>query len=310
MLNKILYLSFCLLLLGACNNKSTNPTKGDEVELKLHFEKGDKHSLVMSIKQNIEQLMGSTPNTTIQNIETGYVMEAIAKENDIVSLKNTYDWNVFEITMMGNTTSYDSRKENEVNPLSQAMDAMTGKSFIMKFTEDGKINAIEGSNNIIDAIVDNMSTANEQQKAAMRQQMEKQFGEEAMMKNMAQMFLQYPKNPLKVGDSWEQKADIVSSFPMHAETTYILKTIDKANNIAILEIDGTIRSKEGAQLTSSGMTMDVEFSGTQKGETTIDLSNGMANLATLSQDIKGSITAMGQKVPMTIISEIIIKEVN
>lgn len=309
MITRILTLSFCLFLLGACNNKSANTKTGDQIELKLNLDKGDKYSLVMSIKQNIEQTMGATTNTTIQNIGTGYSMEAIANEDGIISLKNTYDWNLYEMTMMGNTISYDSRKENEVNPLSEVMDAITGKSFIMKCTEEGEVKSIEGSNAIIDAIVDKMSSSDEQQKATMRQQMEQQFGEEAMVKNMGQMFLQYPKKALKIGDSWEQKVDIVSTFPMHAETVYTLKNIDKANNLATLQVEGTIRSKEGAQITNSGMTMDVAFSGTQKGETTINTKNGMAKLATITQDIKGSLSLMGQEVPMTIVSEIILEEV-
>lgn len=282
-----------------------NPSgNGESVRLKVNLNQGDKIVFEMTTAQDISQSMMGQEMNIQQTIGMGYTMEVTAKNGDVVSIKNTYDWMQYEMGGMPGLSgmNFDSREEGQSGIMADIMGGMIGKSFMMDLAGNGQVSNVSGTDAILASMMDGVSDP--AQKAQMEAQMEQQFGEEAMAKSMEQMFTQYPDKDLKVGDTWSQKSNVASGYPMIVETTYTVKSINASANEVVVNVDGSIATEEGATMESGGMNMEVNLSGTQGGDLVINSVNGLPKSGKLKQDIKGDMKVMGQEVPMTIKSDI------
>ena len=77
----------------------------------------------------------------------------------------------------------------------------------------------------------------------------------------------YPENPVSVGDSWEKDIEPLKSSDMkfHAKYTVLKLT----GSEAVLQLDGTITANKLGDTDA-----DMNLSGTQKGEVTVDVKTG------------------------------------
>ncbi len=255
---------------GAATGKSGS---GDTYDLKFNLKPGTAYTYDMDVMQNVEAA-GTNSTNNLYSKYTFNVKEAAAGNSKIEVI---YDLMRMEMKSMGNTVKMSSEDQT---PASEGFRNMVNKPFSMTVSPEGKVVSIDGWENI-------------DKSGAMKAEDLKQSMETSL--NI------FPNKAVKVGDTWKKDAAMsMQMFKMNISSTYTLTEVK--GNTATISMDSEIKMGQDNNTESNGMKM--EMKGTQKGKMEVELSTGMTLSGNITQDIKGEMQAQGQKMPMSIKSEI------
>lgn len=284
------------ILVPSCKS---GPEKGstvssEAVDLKLNFKPGDK--FLYSTK--IDQKIGYTENMSMnQSMLMEMVYAYSGEEGGNKKLSITYDHIVMNMTSpMGNTT-YDSKDPKRGETDMKMMDNLIGKSFSISVAPNGDIVKVDSLADLINSLSASIDKSASSEIAS-------QFSDTAVKLMMQNSFDIYPGKVVKVGETWSKKSQMgFSGIKVNVENTYTLKSVsgNKAT-IAVTSVMTLPKTNMGAA--AGGMEM--EMTGKQEGTIDVDISSGQIISGKTAQDIKGTMTGMGQKMPMTIKGDITI----
>lgn len=252
-----------------------------KIELKLKPENGSKYVMATTSKSVVSQ-MGMDIN---MNMEMDLNMSVASQGADKL-MTMQYSNIVLDMDMMGQKTSISS---SGTDKNSEPFKKLTTKSFGCVIDKNGKILKITG----IDSLASVFGSDNP---AA------KYFNEDAIKSAVGQGFSFYPDHAVTVGESWKNSMSITSSVKMKADITYTLEKVE--NNLAYIKIVSTLATDGEQKITTNGIEVNMTMGGTQNGEMVVDTKTGMFTTSNLTQDLKGTISAMGQEIPMTVKSDI------
>lgn len=284
------------------------PSAGPKVDLKLNLAEGKTYKLMTTTDQDIQQKpMGQTQNME-QTIGLGltHTVEGLTEDGNAV-VKVTYE--KVRYVNDGNPvlgrTEYDSdNPPAEVPLMAQGFAGLVGQSFNMTITPEGKVTDISGVEDMISKMADGMDVS-EAEKAQMKEQLKMQFGDQALKESMENTMAIYPENPVGVGDTWEKEVSITSGFPMTVKNRYTVKSVSDSR--VILDVESDVTTNDAA-MDVGGMNIDYDLGGSQSGVIEIDRNTGWVVKSTMTQDINGDVAAQGMNWPISIKSEISVKE--
>lgn len=301
---RTLYLLLLLLLcsaptLLAQKGKSKSKAKQPAIELKLQLKSGNIYRMWMFTDQDITQDVSGQKITVKQVIGMGYRYEVQSVDNaGTATVKMTYDSIVVRNkTPMGEMEFNSANPEaSKATPGTEPYRAMLGAEFILKLTKEGKVESINGVEEMMGKIVNGMGRIEAAQKAALEQSLKKMISSEAMAETIERAMNIYPITPVKVGDSWKQTMEVAVGMPMSVSTTYTLKSI--TNGIADVDVQSTINNNANAKPTEMmGMEMTYNLSGTQKGTMKVNIADGWVKTTSLTQHLFGSMSLEGENIP-------------
>ncbi|OGC43382.1 hypothetical protein A2Y85_08515 [candidate division WOR-3 bacterium RBG_13_43_14] len=84
---------------------------------------------------------------------------------------------------------------------------LLGQSFTMTVSSRMKIVALEGLDEMVDRMIDNLDIPEGMSREQMKENFQNQFGDESMKETMEQMFAFYPELPVRKGDTWYNELD-------------------------------------------------------------------------------------------------------
>jgi len=223
----------------------------------------------------------------------------------------TYDAVQYKMTggPMGNV-EYDSTKGGDApaHPMAKVFSAIAGASLNVTFAADGKVKEVKGTDKLMDTIITKMEMPAAQQ-AQMREAMKAQFGEEGIKSSFEQMTAFYPKEPVAIGDSWENKMTLAAGMPLSMANTYTLK--GRQGGVAAMDVKTTITTDD-KPVNMGGQQMSYNLKGEQVGTLNIDEATGWLKSGKMTQTIDGTLTmnAGGQKMemPMKLNSDVVFEE--
>ena len=277
-------LMLCLITASAQVKLAFNPNSGTKYEYQME--------MVQNIKQNAmgqDMSMGTEMNTT-------YLMEVKEKTSQEIKVQFTYQRFVFAVSSSMMNIRYDSKSKTE-NPsemeviFGKMFSTLIGKPFTVIFTPEGLVKSVSG----MSAIIENMlkeASADGAIAAQLEAQLGQQFSEESMKNMFEQSFNFYPKNAVKVGESWDTEYNMpMNNMNFSIKNKNTLKEV-KANKATI----GVIGE------------MDVEmeeskFTGMQTGTMIVDIATGMFVTSDVSINMKGNIKVQGMDILMDMTSK-------
>lgn len=263
-----------------------------QVKLSFNPEKGKKYEYKVEMLQNIDtEVMGQS--VAIEMLVGGtYWMELIKKTEEELHMQTTYKDFSMAVKVPMQNISYDSKQvdENSSDTMHKAMagifDSLIDKSFIIVFGTDGTVKSVEGMDAILE---DMMKSIDNSGNEAMKITISQQFNDESIRKSFEQLTDFYPKEAVKVGETWTRTnfMDIgTGSQDIQINSNY--KLIELKENVAKIEIVGDI-------------DMDIEggkMEGMQTGTLLIDAISGMPISSDIMQDSGGTISTQGIDVHM------------
>lgn len=242
--------------------------KGQKLEM------GDSKKIIMSLEMAGQSMEFNTETTTTAQVELKDLIPAG------YLFGNTTTHIVSHATSMGNETNFDSDKKEDMDgQMGQSFKGIIGKQQEIKVDKQGKI--IEMSSD----------SSTDAAGAGMSQMMNMAGG---MAKGQPYpVLLQLPDHSIKTGDSWTDSTGSPATIKL--VTTYTLKDINKDQ--VTVGFTG-LMAKKGT-IEQQGMQIDMDMTGTIKGEATYETATGLLVKSTATSDVKGTVGVMGQSAPMT-----------
>jgi hypothetical protein len=257
--------------------------------------------------QVLSQSIQGEEQRTKQRIGTGFTLlvEEVQPDGSLW-LKTTHDWVLMEQSGPMGAFAYDSAKPPPfVPPPARGFAALQGKGFSVLVSPRGRVQDVRGLDALLEEMLKEMDLPEGEGGGLVEKQFRGQFGEEAMKGTLGHLFLDYPGEPVAVGDSWNHTFTVSAGIPMILDATYTLK--HREGGTAVVEARAKIRSNPEAPPLEMGTSrLRYEIEGTQEAMLEIDVATGRTvrgrGKTAFSGTLKADLTtpgARGVSIPIT-----------
>ena len=200
----------------------------------------------------------------------------------------------------------------DANPSNSIYRSILDKSFFVKINEAGEIIDIEGLNQIILEILEEIPPEDPLFENYKKTLVES-FGENSLKQNYQQFSAVFPDYEVGVNDNWNfNSSSKATEFEAQIFNTATIKSISAST--IIIQINSIIESTGEEQLEIEGMKGQITMTGSQVSEIHINPSTGLSKSGVVNQKIGGELklTSIENKeevflIPMKITSKIQIK---
>jgi hypothetical protein len=274
-------------VLGALSLVTACGGKAEALEIRLRLHEHDSWGVKMIADQKIVQTIMGQQQETHQRIAMEYTMDVKEVDPDGTSLAlTTYDRvQIRQEGPMGKTEFDSSDPPETPSPLTSGYGMLVGKTVSMRMSPKGQVLEVRG----LDAILSEMleeSDLPDEMRATMERQMKEQFGDEAALEMMRDLFLSCPEKPVRPGDTWKQEVALSKPFPMIIDNTYRLRKRKKG--VLEIEVDSKVRpNPKGKPMEMGAMTFRYDIEGEQEGTMTVQEDTGMILQAAIKQKMSG-----------------------
>lgn len=285
-------LALSLAILSSCG--------GDEkVDLKLNLQPGSQYLYTMETKMDMSQsAMGQTMKTS-NDMTMEFIYDVTAAEGSNKNITVTYDRIAMQMKSSMANMTYDSRDTANNTPELAVMGNMLHKPFTMVVSDRGEILKVDG----LQAIINEMGDSSTQEGEEMRKQLASSFNDSSMKGMMQQSLNFFPDKPVAVGDTWKKNYSMnMSIMAVNMENEYKLTSV--SNGIAHLDVASKLTGGGDIAGGEEMKNVKVDLKGDQKGTMDVEIATGLVVDSKLKQDIKGDISMMGMKIPLTMTQDI------
>ncbi len=272
---------------------------GDQALLQLNLQEGQVLGLRTTANQVVSETISGMSLVITQTIGMGYSYEVqeVDEARGTAWVKVTYDTVLYKAESSFMNIEYDSENPPEtLSPGTEGFAALVGASFRMNVDRFGRILETEGVDEMVQDILDKMNLPAGPLRDQMEEQLQGQYGDEAMRGQMENNLIRYPLHPVAVGDSWSHTSTVPGQMPMSKEDTWTLQARDQG--ISTIVVDSVISPpEENAPVASGGVELLFELSGRQWGTVHVDEATGWVQDGLIHQNISGSISMAAEVTP-------------
>ena len=272
--------------------------------LALNLTEGGVYRASSTTEQSVLQEILGEAQTTDQTIglDYAYTVDSIDADGNL-TVSVTYEAARFEQEGDSGSVVYDSETSADVPAEAIGYAALVGSGFEIELSPDGRVLAIDGVDELLSSMFDDMELPPGPESDLLRDTLETTFGEEALIASLEQSLNFYPDGPVAVGDSWRDEQSLTFGFAFVASTTWTL--VDRRDGLATIEVVSTIESDPDAEPLDLGVIqVEMSLAGEQSGELVIDEATGWVVQSRLMQDLAGEMSGEGVEIPMSIESVI------
>lgn len=270
--------TFLLSFFSACNSGGS----GEAYTIKMRLKPGDTFS--QDVKMNMSTsmtMMGQSMNMKM-DMDMGSKFDVVSGDSTNKELKMTYTKAHMKMDMGMKGVSMPDSALNKVN------NNLIGKTVTIKLSPTNEITDVIG---VQEALTDSAMDPKT------REMMEKMFSKEQFNNLYGLMFSMYPSKPVRVGDTWDAETKTnIAGIDMKIKIKYKLASVK--DGLANIDVDGVIDGK--GSMSQTGVNLEMDMKGTQKGTLTIKMEDGYLQSGNYKMDVKADMEVMGQKVPMTV----------
>ncbi len=292
-MRKYLSLSFAILLLSSvfsfysCSNSDA---AGGSKELKFNLEKGKTYDFEIVLDMD-QEVMGQKNKIVFI---AAYAIKVTDDDGKIKSIVGEYKDFKMKMNMMGQEINIDGAKKpvqlndssiqgDPMAMLSNAFSGIIGKQFNLKVDEKGNILEVTGFDELVNGMITAMNLS-EEKKMMVKASLKDQFNADKIKESFAPMFNIYPDKEIKIGDSWERSYNLTSGTTTRYSTQYTVKSFNGDNVL----LDANTKIDPVSDSSTSGITGNMQMSGTQSGIMTVNTKSGLVVDAELTQNLETS----------------------
>ncbi|OSZ77311.1 hypothetical protein CAP36_12960 [Chitinophagaceae bacterium IBVUCB2] len=292
-MKKILVIATVIISLAAVvgiqSCQSTKSATGSKM-MKFNFEKGRgyDYEMIMNLDQEV---MGAKQQI---DMSTYYSMLVTEDDGALKTIKTTFDRFKMNMGVMGMQIEVDTEKpftsgldtsatDNPLAMVNRLLGAIKGQQFVMKVDAEGKVQDVQGFQEMGMKIADSLGL-DEAKKKEMLQSFSQQFNERNIKEQFERVLYIFPNKEVKVGDSWQKKTTTTGPMGGTYNSTYTVKEIE--GDMVTLE--------EKTKIESDNEQM--KLSGEQTGELVVDSRTGL--VVSADMDLNMETTNSGTKVNM------------
>ncbi|MEP7279860.1 MAG: DUF6263 family protein [Bacteroidota bacterium] len=253
---------------------------------KIAVKKGQKLETVTTTKMSME-LMGQhldNETTATGNVE----LKEVTDSGYLFS--NTVKHMVIKGSGMGQDMHFDSDKKEDMDgQIGQAMKDQVDVEQVIKVDKQGNIAGTQA--------------ADDSKTGGMASMMN--FTGNMIKGQPYFMLIHLPAKKIKSGESWTDSSGVDTT--LKTVTTYTVKNMS-ADGI-VVSFTGTLAKK--GNISQNGMEIQMDMTGTTRGEATYEKDSGLLKTTTSTSEIKGTLGIMGQNAPVaaTVTANIVARKI-
>ncbi len=258
----------------------------------------DTFNVTQKATQDIIQDMNGQKHEMKNELEADFTFIVKEVNDNSYSIDFTFDRFKMVTTsnLYGEIMNVDTSEEaSEDDMEAKIFSGLLNSKLLMVMQKDGKIVSIEGTDRLVQKMIDGTGIEDDFTKELMGESMKKEFGNESLSSSFEQMTYIYPLNKVNIGDTWKN----AYSGDLKAQNIWKLDTMDESSIVLSGESDVKMETEEDA--TTMNLT------GTQQTSIIANPKNGFVQIMKVNSEAKGT-TIMKQmnniEVPTTIISVI------
>jgi hypothetical protein len=277
-----------------------------EVTLQYKFKVGEEFEYVQRSKQNAVQNLpgmgemkmdGTLGGTMLLKIKAVDEKGSARIETHYTKLKMVT--NSFIMSMSMDSEGSQDEDGNKI------MKSLTGKTFFFTLTKAGKVENVEGVENLYSGLG---SLGLDQDVVSKAQKTLKQTINDKSVKTLIENgLITYPDKAVKSGDTWNTSSVQAVNFPMTIDNTWNFTKSD--GTTAIISCNGDLKTidKEKVNNLVNGMKSKSDLNGKQTMNVTVDMKTGWPKEVKIISDLKGTMTLLAgglipqdMEIPMTV----------
>lgn len=210
-------------------------------------------------------------------------------DEGVAAITVKYENILYETVTPQGSMSYDSKNPPAQVPQELSiMVAVLGQTFDVELSDQGKTILFTGLDQVIKNIISSVEYGSPQEKSWLENQINKDFSQANMSKNIENIFLFIPEKSVSVGDSWVKETYIATNIPRTMNYTWTLKSID--NGLATILTTATIKNDPHMSKTVQGsMTKEIKAVGQQEGTIIVDLKTGWVQTSDMEQTLQSTV---------------------
>lgn len=181
------------------------------------------------------------------------------------------------------------------NPVEKALGKLKGSTVYMRISKNGKLEQIQGYEEIITKVLQDMNIQDNKMKESIENKLSKIIGKDYLKSTLAEAQDIMPDSTINVGDSWTKKtAQVEGEIQLDFTTNYTLTKVE--NGIATI----TATAKTEKADTDALQNHLTAITGTHKYIFEIDIATGLVLNNTAVGKLEGTIATAGNEVPLYI----------
>ena len=281
-MKKLLLSTFVALSVAfTCQAKKT--------ELSLHLQQGKAYKQLTNSNVTIDQEVQGQQMKIAMEIKGSMTYKVTAVTATGYNMDVQYDSLSMSMQMPQGTMNFSSEKNDASDIFSSILKSMKNRPFQVTMTKQGKITEVKNLDKLFDSMFGDFPQLPEQQKAQMKAQLVRSYGEEAFKGNVEMTLAIYPGKPVAPGDTWVIENKQKSGMPVEITTTYTYKA-DNANDYLITGESKIKTANPDQFVENNGMQMKYNMDGTMTSEIKVDKTTGWVREAKLKQEMQGTTT--------------------
>lgn len=290
------------IIIGFC--ASFSPVA--EVDLRYKFKAGEAYEYVQVSKQNAVQTLPGMGEMQMDGTLGGTMLLKIRSVDKDGSARIESQYSKLKMVtnsfIMSMNMDSEGSQEEDGNKI---IKSLTGKTFFFTLTKSGKVEDVEGVENLYSGL--GALGLDEDVVSKTRKALQQTINDKSIKTLLENGLVVYPEKPVKPGDKWNTSSVQAVNFPMKIDNTWSLTNTDGA--LANISCDGNLTTidKEKVNNLVNGMKSKSDLNGTQKMTSQVDLKTGWPKEVKILSDIKGKLTLLAgglipqdMDVPMTV----------
>ena len=187
------------------------------------------------------------------------------------------------------------------DPVEKMLGTLTTIPLTASVTPAGEVRSIAGYQELPDKIMAAFPGTDENTRNLMREKVKQMVGNGIIKNNVSDIFSFFPDSAVHVNDKWKLKSAAVSELNLKTELTFTLAKME--DGVATIKSEGKI-DRDSATIDLMGFKVIAKLNGGQQGQYEMDAHTGMLISSEMNTDISGTISIMGQDVPLTLQSTV------
>ena len=232
------------------------------------------------------------------SIKMSIAHKVVAINDSVYTMEVSYASMSMNVSAMGNDITFSSDdKGDATGPMAQVtgmvsklLKSIINKPFTMELSKTGHVLSVKNMDVLFNSMFSGLPDVADEQRAQLKAQLEKSFGEQSIKNNFQQAFPVFPSRKIAVNDQWNGQVNIESTITAKINTTYTLKEItDKAY---IVHGEGSIASSgEPQQQTVNGMSTTIDkMTGKLSTDYAFDKNNGWVINSKTNENLDATVT--------------------
>jgi hypothetical protein len=266
--------------------------------LRMKLQKGQTYLLQSKNQTNISQTINGSEIRIAQNMTATMKCQILDVDSlSSATMKITYSSIKFQQDGSTGKIEYDSdRSAPDSQPGTNVLAALVGAGFTIKVSPTGQILDIQGIDAMMEAVLQKMGSGKDIE--TLKENLKKQYGDTAIKEMSQQFMLDFPREPIGLGEGWTAKTSISKGIYADLETTYTLR--ERKNGTAFFDISAVITPNAVREPVDFGLfKMRYLLSGKQEGTVQIAEADGFSSSGQTKQQFSGEIEISNSKTAET-----------